>query len=125
MREFANVIFTGFMSDEELSIFYQNASVYVFPSLCEGFGLPALEAISYGVPVVASNATSLPEILGEAAVYFNPLSPPDMAEKINQVLSDENLRQNLVIKGFERVKKYSWHRMGQETREIYQGIFLS
>jgi len=124
MIVFDRIIFAGFVPDEELGVFYQNAALYIFPSLCEGFGLPALEAMSQGVPVVVSNATSLPEILGEAAIYFNPLDPADIAEKLNQVLSDGNLRQNLIVKGFEQIKKYSWRRMGEETLKIYSGIKL-
>lgn len=120
IESLARIIFTGFVSDEELTALYQNAKLYVFPSLCEGFGLPPLEAMSYGVPVVSSNLTCLPEILGEAAIYFNPLDPADMAEKINQVLMDENLRENLIAKGFEQIKKYSWRKMAEETLKIYK-----
>ncbi len=122
MEVFAWIIFAGFVADEKLSEFYRGAAAYVFPSLCEGFGLPALEAMSQGVPVVVSNATSLPEILGEAAIYFNPLDPADIAKKLNQVLSDGNLRQNLIAKGFEQIKNYSWLKMGEETLKIYSGI---
>ncbi len=113
------VIFTGFVTDEELAVLYKSAKLYVFPSLCEGFGLPPLEAMSHGVPVVSSDATCLPEILGEAAIYFDPLSPRDMAEKMNKVLDNENLRRILVKQSFEQIKKYSWQRMGEETLEIY------
>ncbi|MBU1102803.1 glycosyltransferase family 4 protein [Patescibacteria group bacterium] len=121
-EQYGRVIFTGFVPDEELAGFYKNASAYVFPSLCEGFGLPSLEAMSQGVPVVSSGATCLPEILGEAAVYFDPLNPRDMAEKINQVLADENLRRGLISKGFEQIKKYSWRKMGEETLNIYSNV---
>jgi len=113
------VIYTDFVSDENLWTLYQNSALYVFPSLCEGFGLPPLEAMSHGVPVAASKATCLPEILGEAAVYFDPMNPHDIAEKINQVLSDENLSRTLVRGGFEQIKKYSWRKMGEETLKIY------
>jgi glycosyltransferase involved in cell wall biosynthesis len=116
------VIFTGFVADEELDILYANAGLYVFPSLCEGFGLPPLEAMSYGVPAVSSNATCLPEILGEAAVYFNALDPVDMAKKINLVLSDGGLRQELTKRGFEQIKKYSWRKMAEETLKIYRQV---
>jgi glycosyltransferase involved in cell wall biosynthesis len=113
------VVFTDFVTDEELELLYQDAALYVFPSLCEGFGLPPLEAMSHGLPVVCSSTTSLPEILGEAAIYFNPQDPNAMAEKINRVLSDSNLQKDLIARGFEQIKKYSWRKMGEETLKIY------
>jgi len=117
----AGVIFAGFVPDEELAEIYQWAGVYVFPSLCEGFGLPPLEAMAYGVPVAAANATCLPEILGEAAVYFNPKDSEDIADKIAKVLGDEKLRQNLKEKGLAQIKKYSWAKMAKETLAVYSG----
>lgn len=116
---FDRILFTGFVSDEELDDLYQNASLYVFPSLCEGFGLPPLEAMACGLPVVCSQATCLPEILGEAAVYFDAANPQDMAEKINQVLANYALRQKLISAGFAQIKKYSWEKMAKDTLEIY------
>ncbi|MBU2036827.1 glycosyltransferase family 4 protein, partial [Patescibacteria group bacterium] len=113
------LVFTGFVPDEELGVLYQNASAYVFPSLCEGFGLPPLEAMARGAPVVSSNATCLPEILGQAAHYFDAASPADMAAKISEVLTGETLRQQLIAQGFEQIKKYSWQRMAEETQKIY------
>ena len=113
------VIFTDFVSDKELTVLYGNSAIYVFPSLCEGFGLPPLEAMAYGVPVVSSKSTCLPEILGEAAVYFDATNPQDMAEKINKVLSDEILKQKLITSGYEQIKKYSWQKMVGETLKIY------
>jgi len=117
---FERLVFTDFVSDDELWILYQNAALYVFPSLCEGFGLPPLEAMAHGLPVVCSNATCLPEILGQATVYFDALNPQDMAEKINQVLGDKSLSRTLVKEGFEQIKKYSWQKMAQETLQIYK-----
>jgi glycosyltransferase involved in cell wall biosynthesis len=115
----SKVIFTDFVSDEELVVLYGNSAIYVFPSLCEGFGLPPLEAMVHGVPVVSSRSTCLPEVLGEAAVYFDATSPQDMAEKINKVLSDESSRQKLIAAGYEQIKKYSWEKMAEETLKIY------
>ena len=115
------IVFTDFVSDEELAALYQNAAVYVFPSLCEGFGLPPLEAMAYDLPVVCSNSSCLPEILGEAAEYFNPESVDDMAGKIGSVLSDKNLQSRLISSGRERIKKYSWKKMAQETLKTYLG----
>ncbi len=113
------VIFTGFVPEEEIHNLYANASPYVFPSLCEGFGLPPLEAMTYGVPVATSRATCLPEIIGQAAHYFDGENSQDMADKIDEVLSDGNLREKLVRQGFEQVKKYSWRKMAEETQKIY------
>ena len=113
------ILITEFVSEQELDNLYRNASLFVFPSLSEGFGLPPLEAMARGVPVVSSSATSLPEILGDAAIYFNPLDIDDMAEKIKKALLDEGLRNNLIEKGFEQIKKYSWQKMAEETLKIY------
>jgi len=113
------ILITEFVSEQELDNLYRNASLFVFPSLSEGFGLPPLEAMARGVPVVSSNATCLPEILGDAAIYFNPLDIDDMAEKIKKALLDEGLRNNLIEKGFEQIKKYSWQKMAEETLKIY------
>jgi len=112
-------LITEFVSEQELDNLYRNASLFVFPSLSEGFGLPPLEAMARGVPVVSSNATCLPEILGDAAIYFNPLDIDDMAEKIKKALLDEGLRNNLIEKGFEQIKKYFWQKMAEETLKIY------
>jgi len=113
------IIPTGFISDEELDNLYKNSALCVFPSLCEGFGLPPLEAMKRRVPVVCSNMGSLPEILGESAVYFNPLDIDDITEKIKMVLMDNNLIKKLVQKGFEQVMKYSWSDMAEKTLKQY------
>ncbi len=114
------ILITGFVDEQKLDNLYKNASLFVFPSLYEGFGLPPLEAMKRGVPVIASNLTCIPEILGEAALYFNPLNIDDMAEKIKTALINRELREGLINKGFERVKKYSWQQMAEETLEIYK-----
>ncbi|MBP8591224.1 glycosyltransferase family 4 protein [Candidatus Shapirobacteria bacterium] len=106
---------TGFVPDEDLKILYQEATAFVFPSLSEGFGLPGLEAASLGCPVVCANTTALPEIYGSAALYFNPHNPQDMAEKIIMICEDEKLRKNLIEKGYQQVKKYSWEKMAEQT----------
>ncbi len=118
-RKYQNITFTDFVSDAELSWLYNHAEAYVFPSLMEGFGLPGLEAMEHGLPVVSSNATCLPEVYGQAAHYFNPEDTSDMAEAIDQVLSDEKLRARLARAGFKQVKKYSWKKMAKETHAIY------
>lgn len=115
-----NVIATGYVSEGQLRWLYENCAVYCFPSLSEGFGLPSLEAMKHGAPVASSNATCLPEVNGEAAHYFNPLDVNDMASKINDILTDEKLREELIKKGAEQVKKYSWRRMAEQTLAVYE-----
>jgi len=117
-----NVIFAGKISDPELVWLYQNALAYVFPSLIEGFGLPGLEAMSYGLPVVASNCGPLPEIYGEAVLYFNPEDMVEMAKKISRIIQDSNLRQELSSKGREQIKKFSWLKMAEETLDVYKSV---
>ncbi len=115
-----DVIATGYVSEGQLRWLYENTACYVFASLSEGFGLPSLEAMAHGAPVASSNATCLPEVNGDAAHYFDPLDINDMADKINDVLTDETLRKALIKKGAEQVKKYSWERMAEQTLSVYK-----
>jgi glycosyltransferase involved in cell wall biosynthesis len=121
-RKYKNIHYTDFVEDPQLSWLYTHASAYVFPSLMEGFGLPGLEAMGYGTPVVSSNATCLPEVYGPAAHYFNPLDTSDMAEAINQVLSDDTIRTRLSKAGYKQIKKYSWKKMAKETHAVYMRV---
>ncbi|MCK5569139.1 MAG: glycosyltransferase family 4 protein [Spirochaetes bacterium] len=116
------VIFTGFVENEELPVFYNLASVFVFPSLYEGFGLPPLEAMACGCPAIVSGTSSLPEICGDAAYYINPLNTDEIADKICTVLIDEDLRQELVTKGIERVKRYNWEESARKHIELFKGV---
>ena len=116
------IIVPGFISDAELKWLYQNAAAYALPSLSEGFGLPGLEAMAHGCPLVSSNATCLPEVYGEAAAYFDPEDSDNMARAIDQVISDQAARQELIAKGHEQVKKYSWRRMAEQTLDIYNSL---
>lgn len=118
-KGYKNIHYTDFIPDSQRDWLYQNADAYVFPSLMEGFGLPGLEAMGYGAPVVSSNATCLPEVYGDAAHYFDPSSVDDMARAIDEVLSDSDLRQKLIKKGYQQQKKYSWEKMALETHEVY------
>ncbi len=115
-----NVYFTGFVSEGQLRWLYENTAAYIFPSLSEGFGLPGLEAMVHGAPVVSSNATCLPEIYGGAAVYFDPLDVNDMAVKIDEVLDDKKMRQKLIEAGKKQAGKYSWQRMAEQTLQVYK-----
>ncbi|MBI5793867.1 glycosyltransferase family 4 protein [Candidatus Uhrbacteria bacterium] len=106
-------------TDQDLAALYRQASVYVFPSKCEGFGLPPLEAMSFGVPVAASNTSSLPEILGEAAVYFDPKDPEKITQAIRKVFEDPSLQETLRKKAFEQIKRYSWKKMAEQILHVY------
>jgi len=98
---------------------YTHCAAYVFPSLMEGFGLPGLEAMGYGAPVVSSNATCLPEVYGDAAHYFDPYDVTDMSRAIDEVLNNQDLRKDLINKGYEQIKKYSWRRTAEQTYAVY------
>ncbi len=112
-------IFYGYASEAELAELYRRARAYVFPSLLEGFGLPPLEAMRYGTPVAASDSSCLPEVLGEAATYFDPENSEAMAEAMQRVFGDEALRAALAERGRARVARYSWSRCAEQTMRIY------
>lgn len=118
-----DVHFTGFVTDGQLRWLYEHCAAYVFPSLSEGFGLPALEAMSHGAPVASSNATCLPEIYGNAAHYFDPSDIEAMAKAIGDILDKPNLRSKLVDEGHKQVRKYSWRRMAEQTLDVYESTF--
>ena len=110
-----HVRFTGFALPHDLAALYGGAACYVFPSLYEGFGFPALEAQLCGVPLVCSNTSSLPEVAGEGALYFDPLNVEEMAATIERALTDSALRERLIARGRENVKRFSWRKAAQET----------
>jgi len=114
---FVNLV--GFVPDEELVSLYQEAEAFVWPTLMEGFGLPPLEAMNVGCPVLLSGIPVLKEVCGDAALYFDPYDVGDMAEKIERVIENKEMRNKLIEKGFKQVKKYSWQRMAKETLEVY------
>jgi len=116
------VILTGFVPTKWLPIFYSNADVFVFPSLYEGFGFPPLEAMACGAPVVVSNRSSLPEIVGDAGVLVNPESPEEIAQAIWLILSDKNFQTQLVGRGLERARRFSWEEAAQKTLAVYQSV---
>lgn len=117
---FKNIILPGFVSEAELKWLYENCRAYVFASLSEGFGLPPLEAMAHGAPVVSSNASVMPEVYGDAAYYFDARNPEDMASKIEVVLSDKKLRADLIQKGYTQLQRYSWSKMAEETLIVYK-----
>lgn len=117
-----DVRFFGFVPDQTLSALYRLASVFAFPSLYEGFGLPPLEAMACGTPVVTSRISSLPEVVGDAAVLVDPLSVDDIASSLERVLGDEELRRDLVVRGRARVRQFSWERSVKTVHQAYMKI---
>lgn len=121
----SRVTVLGRIPADRLPILYQAASVLLFPSFEEGFGLPVLEAMAHGLPVVAANTSSLPEVGGEAALYADPHEPHDIAEKVLQVLEDSALREELVARGLARARQFTWRRMAEQTCQVYDELLAA
>jgi glycosyltransferase involved in cell wall biosynthesis len=117
-----HVRFLGFVPDRTLAVLYRLAAVFVFPSLYEGFGLPPVEAMASGTPVVTSNVSSLPEVVGDAAILIDPYDPAAIAEGMRQVLTDPDLRAELIVRGLARAHQYSWERSVQRIHDIYGAV---
>lgn len=117
-----NIILTGFVDKEDLAPLYTNADVFVYPSYYEGFGLPILEAMACGVPTVTSNTSSLPEVGGDAALYFDPMSVDDIYQTLAKLLTNENLLLEMKKKGLERAKIFSWEKAGRESIDLFERI---
>ncbi len=121
--ELANYIeFTGIVSDERLARLYQGAAVFVFPTLYEGFGLPVLEAMACGCPVITSNTSSLPEVVGDAGILVDPLDVQAISAAIERVLTDPGLSERLRNAAVQRAKQFSWERTARETVELYRKV---
>ena len=118
------VVFAGYVPDRQLLVFYQKASAYIFPSLYEGFGLPPLEAMAQSCPVISASASSLPEILGQAALYFNPKEEEELKKRVLELLDNESLRSELINKGKEQIKKYSWEECARQTFSVYEQALI-
>jgi glycosyltransferase involved in cell wall biosynthesis len=118
----AKVIFTGYVPDEELVYFYNAAALLVFPSFDEGFGLPAIEAMSCGTPVAASDRGSLPELLGDAGTFFDPSDALDVAAKVNAALSDPAGLLAMRERGLKRSESFRWHKAAEETLAIFNEL---
>jgi len=119
-QKIEGVIFTDYIPDHELDTIFRNSSAFIWPTLYEGFGLPPLEAMSKGVPVISSDQECMKEILADSAYYFDGKNSVDMAGSVIKVLNDVEIREKLVKKGYERVAYYSWKKMAQKTLELYQ-----
>jgi glycosyltransferase involved in cell wall biosynthesis len=115
-----DVILAGFISEEEKSFLYRNAKFVVYPSLYEGFGLPLLESMSVGTPVISSNAASMPEVGGEACLYFNPDSVDDLVTLIDNTLKNKKKLSDLAEAGLNQYKKFNWKNVAMETMKVYE-----
>ena len=113
-----------FGNDAVLSNLYKNASCFIYPSLYEGFGIPPLEAMHYGCPVIASNVSSIPEVVGDAGFFFNPGEVEEISCALKRVLYDEELKAILINKGYQQEKKFSWEQCARETFEIYSQLSI-
>jgi glycosyltransferase involved in cell wall biosynthesis len=113
----------GFVEDADVAKIYSLALALVHPSKMEGFGLTGLEAMGVGLPVISSNASCLPEVYGDAALYFNPNDPDDLVSCLDTLIKDQELRENLSTKGYLQARKYSWEKMAKETLAVYKQIF--
>jgi len=112
------VHFLGYLAERELSVIWQNAHFLIFPSLFEGFGIPLVEAMQYGKPIIASTVTSIPEVAGDAALYFNPCKPDEMVEAMRQIMSDEGLYRRLVEKGKKQLERYRYEEMVEQYLKV-------
>jgi len=117
-----DIIFVDHIPELELAHYYSSAALLAYPSLYEGFGLPPLEAMACGCPVVTSNTSSLPEVVGEAGIMVNPYDTDSLSQAIRRVLTDDKLRNNMVRKGLEQAKKFSWEKTAEQTLEVYNKV---
>lgn len=114
-----DIIATGFIKDQDLPVLYSAAECFTIPSFIEGFGLVTIEAQSCGTPVASSNLTSLPEVLGDSAIYFDPHDIKQMADVLNNLVNDEKLKSSLTEKGYQNIKRFSWRNCAEKTLQIY------
>ncbi len=117
-----DIIFLGYITQSEKEILYSSAQIFIYPSFYEGFGFPPLEALNYGLPVICSQVSSLPEVVGEAALMINPFKSEEIAQAAELLLTDHNLRQALITKGYERVKLFSWDKTAREYLELFNKL---
>lgn len=117
-----HIVFTGYVPETELPHLYSGAAVFVYPSLYEGFGLPVLEAMSCGTPVITSNISSMPEIVGNAALTINPHNHHELMQAIEKIIADSNLSISLKSRGLKRATEFSWEKTAIETLKVYHNV---
>ena len=115
-----DIILTGYIDEEDKIPIYKLAQFFTFPSLYEGFGMPVLEAMASGVPVVTSNVSSLPEVAGDAAILVDPLNEDEIFEAYKKILSDKKLQREMIQKGLEQAKKFEWKESVKVLEQIYE-----
>ncbi len=118
----ADIIFTGFIKDDNMPALFGLADVFVYPSMFEGFGLPCLEAMACGCPVISSNTSSIPEVVGDAGILVNPMDTEELVSAMIKVLSQDRLRSEMISKGLEQAKKFTWERAAAKVLEVFEGI---
>lgn len=118
-----DIAFIGFVDGADLPALYAGAELFVFPSLYEGFGMPILEAMACGTPVICSNVSSMPEVAGNAAILFDPNDEADISQKMGEIIENNELRNDLIQKGFERSRLFSWSSAAQKTLEVIYGLY--
>ena len=116
------IIFAGYVPDEELVYFYRNAEIFVYPSYYEGFGIPVLEAMKSGCPVITSNISSLPEVAGNAAILIDPNREEELTIAINLILIDKTVRENMIKKGFDNSAEFDWEKTAERSLEIFKNV---
>jgi len=117
-----DIIFTGFIDDNDLPLIYNAADLFVYPSFYEGFGIPPLEAMACGTPVITSNTSSLPEVVGDAGIMIDPHDLDGLTQAMYDVLTNDDLRENMIKKGLERSKLFSWEKTARETLKVYESV---
>lgn len=117
-----DIIFVDYIPEIDLAHYYSSAALLALPSLYEGFGLPPLEAMACGCPVVTSNTSSLPEVVGEAGIMVNPYDTDSLAQAMRQILTDDKLRDEMIRKGLKQSKKFSWEKTAEQTQEVYNKL---
>jgi glycosyltransferase involved in cell wall biosynthesis len=119
----SRIVFKNFVSDKNLVKLYNQAKIFIYPSVYEGFGLPILEAMNCGTPVITSKISSLPEVAGNAALYINPRDEEDITKNITKLLKNSKLQKKLIKAGFKQAKKFSWEKTARETLKVYQEVY--
>jgi glycosyltransferase involved in cell wall biosynthesis len=123
MDLYEHIIITGYVSDEDLPVLYQMSQLFLFPSLREGFGIPIIEAMACGVPVITSNTSSMPEVAGDAGHLIDPNKTDDIYKGMLKIMSDHTYKNELIQRGLKRSKQFSWNKMASQVLEQYEQLY--